>query len=102
MVIVVDPGAADPVLLGQVERESNDTRAMEALPHSDACRAEFVWVAQQRTGVKHKMTYNEDGMGMHTALQGMPTVTPGWRSHGLGPRARAKGCGLGLRRMAAV
>ena len=75
---------------------------MEALPHSDACRAEFVWVAQQRTGVKHKMTYNEDDMGMHTALQGLPTVTPGWPSHGLGPRARAKGCGLGLRRMAAV
>ena len=36
VVIVDDPGAADPVLTGQVERESNDIRTMEALPHSEA------------------------------------------------------------------
>ena len=72
-----------------MERESNDTRAMEALPHSDACRAEFVWVAQQRTGVKHKMTYNEDDMDTHTAIPGLPHVTPGWPSHWLGSRAVA-------------
>ena len=29
-------GAADPVLTGQVERESNDIRTMEALTHSEA------------------------------------------------------------------
>ena len=89
VVIVDDPGAADPVLTGQVVRESNDTRAMEALPHSDACRPEFVWVAQQRTGAKHKVTYNEDDMGIHTALQGLPNLTQGCPSQGLGPRAGA-------------
>ena len=88
--IVDNPGAADPVLTGQVERESNDSRVMEALPPiAKPRRAEFVWVAQQRTGVKHKMAYNEDDMDIQTALQGLPNITPGWPSHWLGPRAAA-------------